>query len=290
MSVENTYKGTASVVNQSVNTCLSVLKILFQSRFGIKMPVAASQKCIVLANGPSLKLSLEKHPDFFKEHPLVCVNTFSITEEYTILKPKHYVILDPFFWKGSTEVIRNTIKAIEEKTSWPMDLLVPQHAVQSGVFNSLQKKNPNINIALFNYTVFKGFRSAAHYFYRKNLAMPQSPNVSIASLFLSVNMGYKEVHLVGADHTWHENLHVNDENILCTRNVHFYDSAPVTTYVPFLKEGRPDETQKTYEFFDIWSRTFYGYFLVSAYAKYHGCRIVNASEVSFIDAFERKKL
>jgi hypothetical protein len=290
MSVESIYKGTVTFVNNCVNTCLSVLKILFQSKFGLRMPSAESDKCIVLANGPSLKTSLEKYPGIFKKYPVVCVNTFSVTAEYALLKPRYYVILDPFFWKGSTEIIRTTIKCIEERTSWPMKLLVPQHAERSGIFNSLSGKNSNIEIVTFNYTVFKGFKAASHFFFRKNLAMPQSPNVSIASLFLSVNMGYKEIYLVGADHTWHENLHVNEDNILCTRNVHFYDNAPVTTYVPFLKEGRPDETQKTHEFFTIWSKTFYGYFLVNDYASYHKAKIWNASEVSFIDAFERKKL
>jgi hypothetical protein len=254
------------------------------------MPKPKEEKCIVLANGPSLKTSLEKHPDFFKEHPLVCVNTFSVTKEYSILKPGNYVILDPFFWKGKTDIILQTLRDIEEKTTWPMNLFVPQRSSKSGVFKKLQKNNPNIKLVTFNYTVFKGFTKFAHFFYRKNLAMPQSPNVTISSLFLSVNMGYKEIYLVGADHTWHENVHVNDDNILCSRNVHFYDNTPVTTYVPFLKEGRPDETQKTYEFFTMWARTFYGYFLINEYASKYKCRILNASEHSFIDAFERIKL
>lgn len=290
MSAEKTYKGITGFVNNSVNTALSVLKILFQSKFNTRLPQAQENRCIVLANGPSLKTSLEQHPDFFRKHPLVVVNTFSITETFTQLKPKYYVILDPFFWKGKTPVILNTIKALEEKTSWDMVLLVPQHALKTPIFTELQAKNKHIRVQRFNYTVFKGFQSVAHWFYRKNLAMPQSHNVSIASLFLAVNMGFKEVFLVGADHTWHENLHVNEENILCTRDVHFYDNAPVTTYQPFLKEGRPDETQKTYEFFWIWSRTFLGYWLVNDYAVYHHCKIWNASEVSFIDAFERYKI
>lgn len=290
MSAEKTYKGITGFVNQAVNTSLSVLKILFQSKFGTRMPAAKGDAVVVLANGPSLKTSLEQHPDFFKKHPLMVVNTFSITAAYTQLQPEYYVILDPFFWKGKTEVILNTIRCLEEKTSWEMTLFVPQHALKTPIFTALQQKNPNIRIQQFNYTVYKGFQSTGHWFYRKNLAMPQSHNVSIASLFLAVNMGYKEVFLVGADHTWHENLHVNEQNILCTKDIHFYDEKPVTTYKPFLKEGRPNETQKTYEFFWIWSRTFLGYWQVNDYAVYHHCRIRNASEVSFIDAFERYKI
>lgn len=291
MSVEKTYKGITGFVNQSVNTALSVLKILFQSRFGVQMPKAEGERCIVLANGPSLKTSLEKHPEFFKKHSLICVNTFSVTKEYTELKPRYYVILDPFFWKGSTEVIQNTLIGIREKTNWPMYLLIPQHSVKSGVFNDLPKTNPNIQLVVFNYTVFKGFQSAAHYFYRKNLAMPQSPNVTIASLFLSANIGYKEIYLVGADHTWHENMHMSEDNVLHTKVNHFYENVTEVKFVPFLKEGDPAKgTQKAHEFFDMWSRTFYGYILVNRYASSQNCSIYNASETSFIDAFNRIRL
>lgn len=255
------------------------------------MPAAQEQKCIVLANGPSLKTSLEKHPDFFKKHPLVCVNTFAASELFTVLKPSYYVMIDPLFWKRETEAINETFKCLAEKTDWTLYLMVPKHAIKEKVFTDLKKRNSNIQLTPYNYTVFKGFSSIAHWFYKKNLAMPQSSNVTITSLFLSVNIGYKEVYLVGADHTWHENLHMGEDNVLYNKVTHFYENDTEVKYVRFYKGSMPENgTQKSYEFFTMWSKTFYGYFVVNDYAKKHNCQIYNASEVSFIDAFDRIKL
>jgi len=291
LAVEKTYKRFASFVSQSINTSLSVLKILLQSTFGLRLPVTSNNKCFVLANGPSLKKSLEQHTALFKNHPLICVNTFAMTAEFTELKPMYYVMLDPFFWEIKNETTTATFNALEKRTDWLLYLMVPKHALKQPVLLGLQKKNPNIQITPFNYTVFKGFPSIAHWFYKKNLAMPQSLNVSITALFLGVNLGFKDVILVGADHTWHENLHMSDDNILHTKVTHFYENDNEIKYVPFYKGGHKEKgTQKAHEFFDIWSRTFYAYMLINNYAVYHQCTISNASDVSFIDAFKRIKL
>lgn len=290
MALEKTYKYFASFVIQSVNTFLSILKILVQSKFGLKLPKPSGNICVVLANGPSLKTSLEKHPGFFKQHPLICVNTFSVTDEYVQLKPLYYVLIDPWFFIGETEILKQTWKCLEEKTTWQMHLMIPRKMLHSTLVIQLQKKNKNIIITPFNYTVFKGFTSAAHWFYNKNLAMPQSLNVAIPALFLGINIGFKEVYIVGVDHTWHENLHMSNNNILHTKVTHFYENDSEIKYAPFLKGGNQNETQKSYEFFDIWSRTFFAYFVLNNYATKHNCNIYNASEVSFIDAFKRVEL
>ena len=291
MSGEKAYKGFVSFITQCVNTFLSVLKITVQSKFGLKLPKAEGDRCIVLANGPSLKKSLEKNPELFKQNPLVCVNTFAVTDEFESLKPRYYVMLDPFLWDIKNETNLKTFKNLEEKTTWKLYLLIPKHAMNNPAFQALKNKNSNVILTPFNYTVFKGFPNIAHWFYNKNLAMPQSLNVTITALFLGVNIGYKEIFLVGADHTWHENLHMSYENILHTKVTHFYENDSEIKLVPYYISGIPaNGTRKAHEFFDIWSRTFYAYHLINDYAIAHNCSVLNASEVSFIDAFKRIKL
>lgn len=291
MSGEAVYKGFVFFITQSINTILSIAKVIVKSKLGVQLPPAQNTKCFVLATGPSLKPSIQKHLELFKQTPLICVNSFAMSTEFEELKPQYYVILDPFFWERENETTISTFKNLVEKTKWKLHLLIPQYARNQSVFSKLHKKNPNIELIPFNYTVFKGFPSVAHWFYKKNLAMPQSLNVTITALFLGINLGYKEVYLVGADHTWHENLHMNGENILHTKVTHFYENDNEVKLVPFFKGGDPEKgTQKAYEFFDIWSRTFYAYIMVNNYALYHNCKIYNASEVSFIDAFKRIKL
>ena len=57
MSTEKTYKKTGNFFKQCINTFASILKVLIQSKFGVRLPKATSESCIVLGNGPSLTTS-----------------------------------------------------------------------------------------------------------------------------------------------------------------------------------------------------------------------------------------
>ena len=290
MSAEKIAGSFSTFINQCANTFVSLIKVILKSKRGSTLPIANTPSCIVLGNGPSLKTSLEKYPDFFTKHALVCVNSFSITEEYTTLKPTYYVILDPGFWYGDSDVVTNTIDSLIKKTTWTVYLLVPHLAKQSPKFRELNKHNPNIKINYFNYTVYRGFKSIGYKLYKNNIAMIQSQNVLVGSLFLALNIGFKEIYLFGADHTWHETLYVNDENIVCLKHLHFYDGKEKPDYRPFYKGIHLKETFNMYEVFTTFAKIFYGYMQVNEYAEFRKAKIYNASEVSYIDAFERIKL
>ncbi len=119
--------------------------------------------------------------------------------------------------------------------------------------------------------------------------MPQSQNVLVASLFAGINIGFKTIHIVGADHTWHENLHVNEYNQLCIKDEHFYDNGTAISYRPFYTNAKRTSTFTMYEIFTTLAKAFLGYTMIKKYADHRGTTIYNASEISFIDAFERKK-
>lgn len=290
MSAENSYKETSGFIRQFSNTCVSILKVFVRSKFSNRIASDNGQTCIVLGNGPSLKTSFSKHPDFFQKHSLFCVNSFSLSEEYEKFKPQFYVILDYSFWKSDGEIVLETLNAIRTKTSWPLKLFIPQMAAGNDRFKELTKTNPNIELCFFNYTVFKGFQGIAHWFFSKNLAMPQSQNVLVATIFLAINSGFKNIYVVGADHTWHEHLHLDDSNILNVKQIHFYENEEKVTYTPFKKGIHVNETFKVHEIFATWAKTFYGYIALQNYAQYKNCKIYNASEITFVDAFERKKI
>ncbi len=291
MSAEKTYNGFSSFINQCIQTVASVIKVIIKRKGGSALPQAWSRTCIVLGNGPSLKTSLDKHADFFTQHPLVCVNSFSTTKEYTLLQPVYYVILDPGFWLSKSQVVTDTIECLQTKTTWPLYMLVPHAAKQSSHFRELEKHNSNIKINYFNYTVYKGFEGLGNWLFKKNLAMPQSQNVLVASLFLSVNIGFKEIYVFGADHSWHENLIVNEDNVLCFKDSHFYDDiTQKPTYRPFYKGLHLKEVFTISEILMTFSKIFYGYEVINKYANHCNAKIYNASEVSFVDAFERIKI
>nr|MBA3972020.1 hypothetical protein [Bacteroidota bacterium] len=87
-----------------------------------------------------------------------------------------------------------------------------------------------------------------------------------------------------------ENLHVNEKNQVCLKDLHFYDNASQVTYRLFYTDAEQRETFKMHEVFIALGKAFYGYELMKRYADYCNCKIINVSEVSFIDTFERKKI
>lgn len=287
--LENIYNQLSFILSNLFNSLLSLLKVILQSDFNIKYPKANLKQCIILGNGPSLSQSLTKHPDFFNTAPLVCVNSFALTVDYTKLKPSYYVMHDPGLWLSDSDLSINIFAAIADKTDWPLTLFIPRKARKSKYITKLTQHH-NITIAPYNYTIFKGFNGLAHWLYKQNLAMPQSQNVLVACLFLCINLKFEEIYVFGADHTWHENLHVNDDNVLCIKDVHYYDNKEEVSLRKFYKGLHLKETFKVHEIFEAWSKVFKGYVAIEKYAKFCEAKIYNASEVSFIDIFERRKI
>jgi hypothetical protein len=288
-ALENIYNQLSFFLSNLFNSLLSLLKVILQSDFSIKYPEADQKQCIILGNGPSLAQSLQKHQDFFKSSPLVCVNSFALTEDYEKLKPSYYAMHDPGLWLSDSEIPRTIFNSIMEKTTWPLTLFIPRSARKSSYIKRLSNFQ-NIKIVLYNYTVYKGASGIGNWLYKNNLAMPQSQNVLVASLFLCLNLKFKEIYVFGADHTWHENIHVDDDNVLCIKDVHYYDNQEEIKLRKFYKGLHLKETFTVHEIFEAWAKVFKGYWAIEKYAKYCGSKIYNASEVSFIDIFERKKV
>lgn len=289
MSLEKIYKRSSLFITTFIQTCISMLKILVASRFSPQLPSAQQESCIILGNGPSLSGSLQKYGKRLKKHALICVNAFSLSDAYVELKPAYYVILDPGFWITPHEQAKKAIELIVENTTWELYFFAPNVVAKTNLVKQI-RKNPKITVVFFNYTVFNGFQAFAHFFYKKNLAMPQSQNVLVATLFIAINMHFKKIFVIGADHTWHETLHLDAKNQLCVKQLHFYDNEHTITYTPFYKDSSRVETFKMHEIMTTLGKCFQGYHRILEYAVYADAIIYNASEVTFIDAFERKEI
>ena len=292
--IHNFIAGISLFFGALINTIISVFKIILSSKFSIKFPEAKYGQCAIIGNGPSMKVSLAKHPDSFNNRSLIGVNDFALSDYYTILKPDIYVILDPDYWNfeeddESNPASAQTFKTLWQKTNWEINLFVPYLARKSKYLTRQANKNPNIRVTYFNYTVFKGFKKLSYLFFKAGLGMPQCQNVIAASIFIALNMRFKEIFLFGADHSWHEKLIVNEDNKLCIKNTHFYENESDVSYRPFYKNELTRELFSMSELFLAWHKVFYGYEVLEQYAKHLNIKIYNSSEVSFIDSFERKK-
>ncbi|MBO9700872.1 MAG: hypothetical protein J7604_11730 [Sporocytophaga sp.] len=278
-------------LTKGIQTCISLVRVLLMSRPVTHLPPPQNKICSILGNGPSLSTSLEQHLDIMKDTDLVCVNTFATYDYFEQLKPENYVIIDPLFFseEGSkNDAIISTFKALKDKTTWHLNLFVPLKVKKSSILQDLLAQKPNIKVVYFNYTIFEGFDFIKHFFFSKGLAMPQSENVMIATLYLMINRNYEYIYLYGADHSWHEHISIREDNILTIKVLHFYNPDAAKEKEQLLYNEDKKRKTMANQFLSI-SKAFRGHEILKIYADSKKTKIFNASTKSYVDAFERIK-
>jgi len=278
------------------HSLISLIRVILRFRYRNTVPQrgAGSEELVILGNGPSLKNSLAGYPRFFSSRHLMAVNQFVLSEEYVVLKPNYYVLLDIGYFTDKTiprvrEIAEKLIDAFIRKTDWPLTLLFPHEARGSKMVQRLTESGKPFDFIFFNRTNVDGLRAFRHWSYRNNLGMPKPQNVLVGCLMLGILMKYPLVYVVGADHTWLENIRIGKDNSLISIEKHFYDKDQ--TGKPTVKE-HPETLKKTrlHDYLYDLVRTFSSYHLIRDFSESSGTLVINASEVSYIDAFERKDL
>lgn len=285
------YIKTGAFFENSLQSVVSVVKVILLSKFGL--PKFSNQKpnAAILGNGPSLNQALADNLDFLKETDIYCVNLFALSTVYASLKPQNYVLLDPAFFmfseqNDSRQDIKKTFDAIIQQTDWSMRLFVPARSRDSYIVKKLKQERPNIQICLFNYTIVRGFPFFRHWFFKNNLGMPQCQNILAASLYVALLQDYKNVYLFGADHSWHEEIRITEQNEFEMRQVHFYDNASNVKHEKVIDVRNNSRPRLHAQFLSL-HKVFYSYEILGAFAKFRKINVLNASKKTYIDAFER---
>lgn len=279
-------------ITELFQTLFSLVKIALLSKYFVsfKNYKVTKEDCVILGNGPCLKRDFELNKDFIAERKKICVNLFAFSDEYSLVKPDYYVLAAPEFWmKYAIDFhIQQRSKLADDilgKTNWPLKMLLPFTSKNSDFINKI-KSNKNISIIYYNTTPIEGLRSIINFLFKSNLGMPRPHNVLIPSIYLAINLGFKKVFIFGADHSWHEEIKVDENNLMTVNHQHFYEKKEVR--MPMYKlDG------KNYFMHDLFRKlhlAFKGYFILGDYAEYRNVKILNASSKSFIDAFEKVKL
>jgi len=244
----------------------------------------------LLGNGPSLTESLStiNIQGLILNVDYGCVNSFSSTCFYEKIKPTHYFLFDPAYWDDLSsndvrESVKDTYEAIINKTTWSLFLYIPKTAKGSKILINLNL-NKNITVVYCNTSPTNASSLLKHILYKYNLAMVHVQNVLVAAIFISINMGYKKIVIHGADHSWIENIEVNQENVVCIKDSHFYDDKPVSMK-PWFKSA--NSVFRMHELLQVLAKKFAGYWALSDYAKKREVKIINASKKTYIDAFDR---
>jgi hypothetical protein len=255
--------------------------------------VANNDECVILGNGPSLKNSLkETSLNFIKARKKFCVNDAVISDEFNALKPEYVVFMDQAYISPKTaEPNLSRYKKEEQilsKADWEIKIFMPIGAKLWNHFIEVPLKNKNVKIIYINSNMSQ-FEDEQDKFieYKQNISMPRITNVLISSLYIAINAGYKKIYLYGADHSWHESINIRADNVVCYKDRHFYDKKEVTTCTPVYKNPECNITFTMAELFTMFGYNFASYMELERYSIYMGAKIYNASNISFIDAFER---
>ena len=286
-----------------LRTFLSLIKILILSKFvSLKKIDKKQNSVVILGNGPSLNEFLEKHKNLLEGKDSICVNFFARTKEYEQIKPLIYCITSPEYFTGDlkTEYSSSrmrTLNAIAERTTWHMYLVVPALAKNTLSWKEKIRENDNVKIVYFNNTPIEGFKWFQHLAFKWNAGLPRPHNVLIGCIWLSINIKYKEVFLVGADHSWLPEIRVDKNNNVLVLQSHFYDKQVEDQKneinKPTLKPMFVDGTRKKRKLHEVLEKFYYSfksYWILKDFADSRKIKIYNGTNNSFIDAFEKVNL
>ena len=269
---------TVTPLQNFVDSIVAIGKILLLSRRSTITKFDGHNRLIIMGNGPSLRQTMAENIDILKSNDSLAVNFAANASEFFEIKPKYYVLADPhFFVNRDNEAVARLYENLA-KTDWQMTLFIP---------NSQDVTLPeNITVEKFNMVGIEGWQWLQNAAFDACRAMPRPRNVLIASIMVAIFKGYKEIYIVGADHSWLKTISVNSNNEVVSVQPHFY------------KEEKKEVTRVNNEYVSyslhqiIYSFyvAFRAYHQIRRYADARGIQIYNSTPESFIDAFERKPL
>ena len=264
------------------NSLKAVVKMAVSSRPTVKPRRGRGDDIVILANGPSLAATIEKRGAELARRDTLCVNFMANTPGMRQLKPDYYVLADPHFFNGIEHENVAQLWRNLASVDWPMTLLVP--ARRRGRAAELLGDAPCITLATFNFVGIEGFNWLENLAYGHGWAMPRPRNVLIPAIMAAISAGYKRIFIAGADHSWLETIHVDEDNNVISVQPHFYKDSEAET-------KRSVSEYRGYRLHDI-LQSFYiafsSYHRLARFAASRGIEIFNSTPGSFIDAFSRR--
>lgn len=287
-----------TAIKRIIEDFLTLGKVIVRSGRPSSAPEAelhSSQSIIVMGNGPSLRKSMEQEMEALMSLPRMAVNFAANASEYFELQPGYYILADPHFFVGGESGVAGRESKVDPNvvrlwhnlslTDWPMHLWLPvrfrRHAAPL-----LASLPSNVTPLWYNLTPGEGGGGITHALYRLGLAMPRPRNVLIPAIMMAMREGFREIYLVGADHSWLQSLWVDDKNRVVSVQPHFYKD----------NEKELERVAQEYagcHLHDILGSmvvAFRSYFDIGRYAASRGVSIYNATPGSYIDAFPRRLL
>jgi hypothetical protein len=279
---------------------VGLLKTILLFKVGVKVLARRrTEELIILGNGPSLKLEKEDLLRIRSSRSVLAVNYFASTLEFEQFKPEYYVLISLEFWQ--TEIKKewsdnrlSFFKDLLSKTDWEMDLFVPVQAKKDKDWIRRMTTNSKITLHFFNSAPLDDHPKFFSFLLKKYWACPRPHNVMIPSILIAINLGFTKVILSGSDHSWLPEITVNEDNIVMIGQKHFYgdqriknDSSLFSDQPkPMYKSGSNDQ-RRLHEVLIKFYYSFKAYWFLKEYGKINNTHVVNITQTSFVDAFDK---
>ena len=261
---------------------------LFYSR---RSRFSRHKKALILGNGPSLQdfVASADWASIGSSHDVYCVNNFAFQDAFISCKPSEYVIFDPNYFNALEADLasgNSLFLKLVETVDWDMNLYIPIRFYSMGQALIEMFRGTSIRLVFFRDVGLKlYFRFPFLYLMKHQILMPRANNVLIAAIYLSILNGHSKVVIDGADHSWHQNLHVSDDNLLYIKDSHFYDKEPNLS--PLYKDRLSGQHFSMEEIFESYRLVHKSYRVIGELSASLGVKIFNQTPGSFIDAFPR---
>ena len=244
-----------------------------------------NRKLCLLGNGPSFSL-IEKHLDQLKNFDFCAVNLSVNTDMFFKLKPKMLVMVDMLFWqKPESEHIKKAWDNIQ-RIDWAIQIFIPYDFPH--YIKEIFEKNKNVTVRRYANNSWEPETKYANrikmWLYKKGLVSPNFSNVSLSAIYAAILCGYKEINLLGVEHSWMKDIRVNNCNEVVVVDRHYYGENE-TVWRNY--DGTPI---RLIDFISSQLVTFTGHLYLQEFADYMNVKIFNRTTGSFIDAYEKRTL
>lgn len=270
-------------VSQTGQSLKSVVKLVLQSRrSSVSRADRNGRPLLILGNGPSLARNIAEDMEILRANDTLAVNFAANTDEILAICPRYYLLMDPYFFNPNPTDpnLARLFDRLNRLVTWDMTLFIPTRR-NAG---SLGIDNKHIHVEQFNPVGVEGYSWLVRLAIRCRRGLPRPRNVLIPAIMIGIWLGYKEIYLLGADHSWLRTLDVDEDNNVISIQPHFY------------KDGEEEHKRVATMFRDIRLHELLGSFTL-AFKGYHAIRrytdtcdvdIYNATPGSYIDAFPRR--
>lgn len=222
----------------------------------------------ILLNGPSLKKSLQY---LERDKTDVCMVNYAVsTELYEQMKPEFICLADPVFFIMNRKIY-NYYKRIKEVNPEQI-IYYPSYAK----INSLKKEKLQFKRVYTTDSLYDVDKYSLTLL-EKNLMAPFFINVAILALYVGIQLGYKKIYLHGADINDFKNLVINEDLRVEILDSHYYGDRML------VLEGNMDMLMRCTQ------KEFSQFYILKQYANAKNVKIINMSNESMLDCFERFK-